>query len=70
MTYTFSDFKTGLMSPEVFEPPEGWLGKCTDSDGGIRKTRLPDRQSGYVCVSPSKNNSFSLALLTKPQHKV
>ena len=43
---------------------------CINSDGGLRKSHLPNRQDGYICVSPGKNNSVSIALSTKPAHDV
>ena len=70
LTYNFANFSTASIPLELFTPPEQWLTKCINSDGGIQKANLPDRQEGYVCVSPGKNNSFSLALFTKPQHDV
>lgn len=66
LNYTFSDFSTAPIPSERFTPPEQWLTKCIDSDEGLKKSGLPDRQDGYVCVSPDKSNSFSIALATKP----
>lgn len=66
LNYTFSGFNTAPIPPEQFTPPNQWLTDCINSDGGLQKINLPDRQGGYVCVSPGKNNSFSLALRTKP----
>jgi hypothetical protein len=68
--YTFSNFSTAPIPPDRFTPPKGWLLMCRDGDEGLQKSGLPDRQGGYVCVSPGKNNSFSLALLTKPVRNV
>lgn len=70
LNYTFSNFNTTPIPPEQFTPPKQWSTHCTNGDGGLQKAHLPDRQNGYVCVSPGKGNSFSLALHTKPLHEV
>lgn len=66
LMYNFTKFSTGPIPPEQFEPPKNWLTKCINSDGGITTTGLPPRDDGYMCVSPGKNKTFSVALKTKP----
>ena len=70
INYTFSDFTTDPISQDIFTPPTDWLTQCTDSDEGLKKYNLPDRQSGYVCVSPKTGNGFSIVLQIKPVHDV
>ena len=69
LDYTFTNFSTAPIPPQVFAPPKQWLKKCNDSDGGITTKNIPNN-GAYVCVSPGKNRNFSIALRTKPQHDV
>jgi len=68
--YNFSDFTIDPIPPERFTPPKDWLHICEDYDEGIVKHRIPGRQDGYICVTPEKDNSFSINLQTRPVHDV
>lgn len=66
-SYALSNFSTAPIASSTFAPPAGWLQSCTNSDDDVVSKGVPGRQSGYLCVSPDKDNSFSLALKAKPE---
>ncbi len=68
INYTFSDFTTDPIDPKVFAPPDKWLTGCTNGQEGLKKYNLPDRQDGYVCVTPNATNTFEIALFAKPEN--
>ncbi len=66
LNYTFTKFHAGPISNELFIPPNNWSKICNNSDQGLKKYHIPDRQSGYICISPGKLASFSVSLFNKP----
>ena len=51
-TYKLTNFSTAPIPDSMFDLPPHWESKCLDSDGGVKKSGLPGRQAGYLCVDP------------------
>jgi hypothetical protein len=68
--YSFSNFTTHPIPAKTFSPPLNWLHGCTNSDDGVIEAGVPGRQSGYLCVEPGKEATFTLGLKVKPEKPV
>jgi hypothetical protein len=59
-SYQFTNFSTEPIAASVWALPKSWTTVCSNLDGGVKKKGLPDRQNGYLCVSPGADAHFTL----------